>query len=140
MAICEFLRKELQHERIISIPGNSSMEHSMSSIGVDILDSRRVLATTIENLILRPTTYRSLVESFENYLVADIRLANSSIDGKTVKDIPFHRDGMIMLLTRGNDKYVPHGDTYLQEGDVLTVFGTGSAINQIKALLATDND
>ena len=29
-------------------------------------------------------------------------------------DIPLHKDAMMMLLTRGNEKYVPHGDTYLK--------------------------
>ena len=34
-----------------------------AQLGVNILDARRVLASTIENLILRPGTYHSLIRN-----------------------------------------------------------------------------
>ncbi|MCU0370907.1 MAG: NAD-binding protein, partial [Bacteroidales bacterium] len=134
--ICEMLRKELQHERIISKPGDSGIEAQMLKLGVNILDARRVLASTIESIILRPSTYRSLVESYENFSVEDITVLNPGIMGKRIMDIPLHKDGMIMLLTRGNEKYVPHGDTYLRLGDVITLFGTGTAIEEIREIIS----
>jgi Kef-type K+ transport system membrane component KefB len=134
--ICEMLRKELQHERIISIPGNSNIEEQMLRLGVQILDARRVLASTIENLILRPGTYHSLIETFENFSVEDISVLNSEIEGKRVMDLPLHKDAMIMLLTRGNEKFVPHGDTYIKAGDLITLFGTGTAIEEIRRFIS----
>jgi len=136
MKICEMLRKEIHHERIISIPGNSNMEDQMQRLGVYILDARRVLASTIENLILRPSTYRSLIETFENFSVEDIIVISSKVEGKRVMDIPLHKDAMIMLLTSGNEKFVPHGNTYLKAGDVITLFGTASAIEEIRKIIS----
>jgi Kef-type K+ transport system membrane component KefB len=136
LEICELLRKEFNHERIISVPGNSRIENQMLGLGVQILDARRVLASTIENMILSPSTYRSLIESFENYSVEDITVLNSEVEGKRVMDMPLHKDSMIMLVTRGNEKYVPHGETYLRAGDVITVFGTGSAIEEIRSIIS----
>ena len=136
MKICELLRKELSHERIISIPGNSAIEDKMLGLGVHILDARRILASTIENLILRPGAYQSLIETFEDFSVEDIAVMNSGIEGKRIMDIPLHRDAMIMLLTRGNEKNVPHGNTYLKLGDVLTIFGTGTGIEEIRNLIS----
>jgi Kef-type K+ transport system membrane component KefB/Trk K+ transport system NAD-binding subunit len=136
LQICEMLRKDLQHERIISIPGNSRIEDQMLQLGVHILDARRVLASTIENLILRPGAYQSLIETFEDFTVEDIVVLSDDVIGKRIMDIPFHKDGMIMLLTRGNEKYVPHGSTYLKMGDVFTIFGTGSAIEEIRNLIS----
>jgi len=136
LQICELLRKELNHERVISIPGNTVLEDKMLRLGVQILDARRILATTIENLILRPGSYQSLIETYENFLVEDIIVLNEEIAGKRIMDIPFHRDAMIMLLTRENEKYVPHGNTNLRRGDVLTLFGTGTAIDDIRQLIS----
>jgi Kef-type K+ transport system membrane component KefB len=135
LEICEMLRKEHHHERIISIPGNSRIEEQMLRLGVEILDARRLLASTIENLILRPGTYHSLVETFENFSVEDITVVGNNIVGRKVMDIPIHKDAMIMLITRGNDKFVPHGGTYLKAGDVMTIFGTGSAIDEIRKII-----
>ena len=136
LEICELLRREFYHERIISVPGNSKIERNMHSLGVQLLDARRVLASTIENMILRPSTYRSLIETFESFSVEDITVLNSEVEGKRVMDIPLHKDSMIMLVTRGNEKYVPHGETYLRAGDVITVFGTGSAIEEIRNFIS----
>jgi Kef-type K+ transport system membrane component KefB/Trk K+ transport system NAD-binding subunit len=135
LKICELIRKEFQHERIISIPANTRMEAQMKSLGVEILDARRILASAIENLILRPGTYQSLIQTYEHYSVEDITVLNAEVEGKKVMELPIHKDGMLMLLTRGSDKSVPHGDTYLKSGDILTVFGTGTAIRQIREIL-----
>jgi Trk K+ transport system NAD-binding subunit len=68
--------------------------------------------------------------------VEDLPGRSSKIDGKQIKEIPLHRDGMLMLLTRGPEKHIPHGDTYLRKGDMLTVFGTATAIDNIKKLMS----
>lgn len=134
--ICEMLRKELQHERIISIPGNSQIEKQMRGLGVQILDARRVVASTIENIILSPGASNSLIGTFENFTVEDVVMLNYDLEGKCLKDLPLHKDAMIMLVTRGGEKFVPHGDTYLKAGDVFTLFGTGSAIEQIRKIIS----
>lgn len=136
MQICEMLRKELHHERIISIPGNTVIEDKMLGLGVHILDARRILASTIENIILRPGAYQSLIETFEEFSVEDITVLNGKIEGKKIMDLPLHKDAMIMLLTRGNEKNVPHGNTYLKMGDVLTIFGTGTGIEEIRDVIS----
>jgi Kef-type K+ transport system membrane component KefB len=136
LRICKILRGTLHHERIISIPGNSQIEDQMRHLGVEILDARRVVASTIENLIVSPGTYHTLIETYENFTVEDVVLLNYAIEGKSIKDIPFHKDAMIMLVTRGNEKFVPHGDTYVKAGDVMTLFGTGSAIEEIRKIIS----
>lgn len=130
--ICSLLRKDLLHERIISRPGNSKVDNHLRQLGVETLDARRVLATTIENLILRPGAYHALIESFENYTVEDIEITNPDIDGKSIREVPLDKEAMLILVARGNAKDIPHGDTYLRTGDVITVFGTGSAISSIR--------
>lgn len=132
LQVCKMLRQDLLHERIISKPGNSKMDHLLRQLSVEILDARRVLATTIESIILRPTTYQALVETFENYIVEDIQVTNPKVDGKPLKEIPLDKDGMLILVTRGSVKDIPHGETYIRTGDVITVFGTGSALDSIR--------
>jgi Trk K+ transport system NAD-binding subunit len=133
--ICEMLRRELGHERIISKSGNSRVERALRKLDVELLDARRVLATTIESLIIMPTTYQALVDTFEDYRVEEINVSKSNVDGAQVKDIPFHKDGTVILIRRGSEVYIPHGDTYLRIGDLLTVFGTGTALEEIRKLL-----
>jgi Trk K+ transport system NAD-binding subunit len=104
----------------------------LKALGVNTIDVIGVLATTIENLILRPTTYHTLIESFENFSVEEILITNRNIDGLQVKEIPFHKDAILMMVKREDSFYIPHGDTYFQTGDILHVFGTDTALQNTR--------
>lgn len=57
-------------------------------------------------------------------------------DGLQVQDIPFHKDGSLLLVKRGDIMLVPHAQTYFMMGDIVIVFGTGSALKAIKSKLS----
>jgi len=130
--ICKLLRNELLHDNIITRSSTLSIELKLKNLGVETIDVIGVLATTIENLILRPTTYHALVESFENFSVEEILITNKKIDGLQLKEVPLHKDAILMMVKRGNSFYIPHGDTYFRMGDVLHVFGTNSALEDTR--------
>ncbi len=132
MTISRLLRKEFLHERIITRSGSLKVEQKLKHFGVEAVDSRRVMATTIENLIVRPTTYHDLVESFENFSLDEIHVSKKEIDGRRIKTIPFHNDAILMIVKRGNESYIPHGETYLRLGDILHVFGTNTALEDTR--------
>ncbi len=134
--ICKVLRNHLNHEKIITKANRAGIERVLRKLEVESFDSTRVVATSIENLIIRPTTYHTLVESFENFFVEEIKITGTDIEGKQIKDLPFHRDGTLMLIRRNENMYIPHGDTYLRQGDVLNVFGTPSALDSIRGLVS----
>lgn len=135
-AICKLLRQNLFHERIISKPSTMKDEIALRNLGVEVVDSRLVLASTFENMIIRPMAHHTLLETFENYIVDDLAISAPQIDGKKIKEIHLHKDAMLMMLSRGNERHIPHGDTYLKNGDILTVIGTATAIDQIKKLMS----
>lgn len=133
--ISRLLREEFGHEKIISRSGTSKIELKLLRLGVDIIDTPRIMATTVENLILRPTTYQALVETFESFTVEEITVTNRKIDRLQVKEIPFHIDGFLMLIKRGKEMHVPHGDTNLRLDDSVIVFGTNKAVQDFRERL-----
>jgi len=134
--IVNLLKTKLGHERIISRSNNTSVELELLRFGVDVIDAAYVLATTIENLILRPTTYHAMVETFDSFIVEEISVTNNQIDRQLVQDIPFHPDGSLLLIKRGNEMYVPHGNSQIRVNDRIIVFGTNMAVNLIKEKLS----
>ncbi|MFC2102681.1 monovalent cation:proton antiporter family protein [Bacteroidota bacterium] len=134
-SICELLRNHFAHNRIIAVAPSRSIEQMYNRMGVETIDLLRTVVTTIENLILRPTTYHTLVETFESFSVEEIEITNSVCDGLQVKEIPFHHDGSLMLVKRKNAIYVPHGDTQLRLGDTIIALGTESALDQMRGKL-----
>ena len=73
------LRKELKHEKIISVANYLGLERKFKELDIMTVDTTRVIATTVENLIVRPTTYHTLVDSFENFTIEEIRITNIGI-------------------------------------------------------------
>ncbi len=134
--ICEMLRKVYNHEKIISMANELKIEQQLKKLDINAIDVRRVLATTIETLIVRPATYHALVETFEYFSVEEIPVANFDLDGHQVQEIPFHKDAILIMVKRGTNLFIPHGKTYLRTGDVLSIFGTDSALENTRQILA----
>ncbi len=137
LKVCKTLKEELGHEKIISRASKPEIIQKLKNLEVETLDTIRIMATTIENLILRPTIYHTLIETFENYSVEEIVVRNKEIDGVLIKEIPLHKDGFIILVKRGKEMFIPHGDSYFKTGDVINIFGTNSALEDIRAKLAS---
>ncbi len=135
LRICELLRNHFAHNRIIAVAPSRSIEQVYNRMGVETIDLLRTVVTTIENLILRPTTYHTLVETFESFSVEEIEIRSPSCDGRQVKEIPFHHDASLMLVKRKNNIYVPHGETQLRLGDTVIALGTESALDQMREQL-----
>lgn len=132
LIISRMLRNEFQHKKIISRINRFSLKQKFNSLGIETVDITQILATAIENLIIRPTTYHALVESFENFSVEEILIANNNIDGLQVKQVSFHKDAILIMVKRENNFFIPHGDTYFKKGDVLLVFGTQTAFEDTR--------
>ncbi|PKN85086.1 MAG: Na+/H+ antiporter [Chloroflexi bacterium HGW-Chloroflexi-8] len=67
--------------------------------------------------------------------VEDIQIAaNSTVDGKQVKEIQWPDHFVIARLRRGNLVIIPKGDTILLSGDLLTVVAEGESIQKARQL------
>ena len=133
--ICELLRKDLNHDRIISLARKSPIEQQLRKLDVETVDATRVMASTIESLILRPATYHALIESFENFTLEEITITNPALDGRKVKDIAFHRDVILVMARSDENVFIPHGETYLRTGNVLYIMGTETALTVTREYL-----
>lgn len=131
--ISSLLRKDMNHERVITKANKQRIQKALNKLEVEYFDVTRLVAVAIESLIIRPTTYHTLIESFESYHVEEMEITNSDIDGVQIKNIPIHSDCTLMLIRRANNMYIPHGETYLKRGDVVNVFGTVTALDDIRS-------
>lgn len=59
----------------------------------------------------------------------------SPLAGKAVREVHWPEGATLVSVRRGPSVIIPHGNTQLRVGDLLTVFGTGNAREQLAALL-----
>lgn len=68
--------------------------------------------------------------------VDEVRITSrSSIVGKEIRQIAWPRDSVVVTIRRGTAIEIPHGDTVLRPGDVLTIARTGTAERELAALV-----
>ena len=61
------------------------------------------MATVIENLIIRTTTYHALVEFFEKFRVEEVEITNINIDELQLKEVYFHKDAVLIMINRDDN-------------------------------------
>ncbi|RED92473.1 cation:proton antiporter domain-containing protein [Marinoscillum furvescens] len=129
------LKEELNHHKVIT--KKQSMTHDIinADSNLKFVDIDEITAKYVEDMIVRPDSVTALAESFGMYRVEEIHIKRSDIHRKLVKEIAFPPTGSLVMQRRGSEIFIPHGDTHLLKGDVITVIGNTAALTQFRELL-----
>lgn len=133
--ICAFLRNHLNHDKILTKSNSRRLEEQLNYIDVRYMDVTRTLATALENHILRPTAYKALVETFENFNIEEVVMTNRHYNNYKLSEMPLHPDVSFLLYKHDDVMDLPHGDTKLHTGDTIFAFGTESALQDTRKKL-----
>lgn len=124
-------KNDFKHDKIYTI-FNPALKELAADSEIQLLDKHETMAAHFESAIVRPDTYQSLGDEFGAYQVEDIKMTNKSMERKQVKDLAWHPSGSLVLLRRAAEMFVPHGDTHLLMGDVITVIGNEEALKDFR--------
>lgn len=90
---------------------------------VDVLGGAPVYTAMFESFI-----HRQPHQSLEGITQMTTTIyAGTALDGVLVKDYPWPPSCLILMVCRGEEEIVPHGDTRLQVGDTLVIQLTGAS-------------
>lgn len=135
LKIANLLKNELGHSKIITVTTKPDLFNGSALNEMQVVDAYEIVASRIESEIMRPATTHALADSFGVYSVEEIAVRNSEVDRKYVKDIPFPHSGSLMVVKRAGEIFIPHGNTHLLLGDLVTVIGNASALEEFRKLL-----
>lgn len=135
LRLTRIVRNELNHSKIITRLQSAAHDLLDEQGNVKLIDQDEVFANHVEDMIVRPDSIGSITHSFENYGVEEIHVQNQKIVGKQVKEIAFPKTGSLMIHRRKNEVFIPHGDTHLLEGDVVSVIGNKEALIEFRRIL-----
>lgn len=133
--LARYVKNRLNHHRIITRNSAGAEDLTEADSEVKLIDTDEVLAGHVEDLIVRPDSFSSLSESFGMYRVEEIQLTNQELHRKYVKEVAFPPSGSLVMLRRSGEIFIPHGDTRLLTGDVMTVIGNSSALVRFRKIL-----
>ena len=133
--LSRYVKAELNHAKIITIVKTELNDVIESNSKFNIVDIDEVLAERVEDMIMRPDSISTIAESFKEYGIEEIQMTNEKLHRKLVRDIAFPQTGSLVIQRRGNEIFVPHGNTHLLVGDVITVIGNSDALVEFRSIL-----
>jgi len=125
-------KNDFNHTKIYT-PSNVQLRKEMIGNEVTLLDKHESMAQFIEHAVLRPDTFEKLNESFSNYTIEKIKITNHEVDKKRVRELVFHPSGVLAVIRRKEEMFIPHGATRLLLGDVITVIGNDAALKDFRS-------
>ena len=135
LKITGYLKNQLNHNKIIARKQSAVHDLVGRDSDIKLIDNNEILASHVEDMIARPDAVSSLAVSFDNYRLEEIHITNGSVHRKLVKDIAFPQTGSLVIHRRGGEIFIPHGNTHLLIGDMVTVIGNNAALNQFRKIL-----
>lgn len=133
--LTRYIKNELKHSKIITRKQSATHDLIDPQGEIKFIDHDVVLANHIENMIASPDSVSSLSESFGDYRLEEIKISRSEINRKLVKEVPFPPSGSLVIQKRAGEVFIPHGNTHLLMGDIMTVIGSHAALAEFRSIL-----
>lgn len=135
LRLSRIVKNDLGHEKLITRLQAAAHDLLDDQGEVQLIDQDEIFANHVEDMIVRPDSLSSITHSFENYGVEEIQVKSDKVVGKLVKEIPFPRSGSLIMHKRNKEVFIPHGDTHLLLGDIISVIGNKEALVQFRRIL-----
>lgn len=98
-----------------------------SEMGIRSMSPVISAAIILENMVDRHDLF-TMCEVGTQGDIIEIKVSNPKVIGKAIKEVDIPKNSLIVLVRRGDQSIIAHGDTVIEEGDHLTIIGqTGAA-------------
>jgi NhaP-type Na+/H+ or K+/H+ antiporter len=101
--------------------------------GIRTVDTQEALSQAMIDLIGAPLLTEALGGTGER-VILDL-LVGSGLDQRRIRDLALASGVLILLVERRGEDLVPHGDTVLQRGDRMLLFGRAEAVHEAREQL-----
>jgi trk system potassium uptake protein TrkA len=135
LMVCELARM-LGIERMFTLSVNPKHENIFREIGVEnIIYPSDTIASYLRNLILRPGI-SSVLTTLRDVDIIEMEIPeNSSISGKTLKEVSIPEGSTIAAIYRDGQLIIPRGDSKIKGGDKVTALARVEVTEELTKIL-----
>lgn len=133
--ICSLARLSFGLERVISVVSDPTAESTFEQVGIIPVTMGLIRARFITLLARSPATYNLLTRTDDNKEILEVVVQNPSVTGIALKDLKLPGDILLLTIRRDGESLIPHGNTRLNQGDEVTLFGSDDFTDIAKGIL-----
>jgi Kef-type K+ transport system membrane component KefB len=123
-------------DHIIALINDPSRLPEFQKLGVQTFTPARYQPTLLALMARNPDLFQILTSTREEHQIQEIELTDIPAAGRSIQEIRFGADILLLSVRRGHELIIPHGQTKLKPGDHLTVFGTAAALKDFMERLS----
>jgi Kef-type K+ transport system membrane component KefB/Trk K+ transport system NAD-binding subunit len=131
---CMRVRELFGVKNLVARVGNPDNIPSFAQNGVRPMNTTLASVVTLENLIYRPNVFHLLSHENSDNEVVEVVITNPGIGGRKIRDINVPEEALILMVQKGGIASVPHGNTRLDMGDVITLLVRAGQLGDIARL------
>ncbi|HUZ03130.1 MAG TPA: cation:proton antiporter [Thermomicrobiaceae bacterium] len=133
---CQLAKTRFGRERLAARVTDPDAVPSFESLGIQVMNPARATAMILANLVRRPTLFRLLSEvDTEGADITEVVVGTDGAARRELRELALPQDVLVLLVRRGGRHVIPHGDTVLQTGDIVTLVGRRAAADRAARVL-----
>ena len=129
--IAERLRERRHDLRIVTWLNEPS--EKLAHLGVEMHLSSDATARALESAVMRPGLYQAMANPESG--VVEVQMRNSTIHGRTLKELSFAGGVRVLIVIRGGEAFVADAGTLLLTGDSVTLGGDPGSVAEVARML-----
>jgi len=136
LLVCQIAKSKFgfTKEQLVARVNNIENLHAFWDLGIRSMSPSMSAAVVLDNMVGRPHLF-SMCEVGEEAEIMEVNVTNPKVVGKAVKDLTFPEKSLLMMVRRGEESIIAHGNLVLEFGDVVTVIGEGDDAKVVADIL-----
>ena len=133
----EFCREArmLDIPHVVVLINDPARLSEFAAMGVQTFAPALYRAPLVALMARHPDLFSLMTSGRAGHQVGEILVLNQAIGGKSLKELKFGSDILVLSIRRGHETLIPHGETRLLEGDWVTVYGDAGPVEELRARL-----
>lgn len=132
---CQIAMQRFEIKQVVARVNNPENLDNFQSLGIRVVSPVVSTAMLLDNLISQSSALELLTGQSQGQTVLEAELQNHALLKRPLKDWSIKGDVLVILARRDSKIFVPHGNTVLQKGDILTLVGVPAGVQEIKHLI-----
>jgi Trk K+ transport system NAD-binding subunit len=130
--LCRLAHEELGVSNVVARVASQEAAADCQRFGAIAIDPNVALVNLLDHFVRSPSHTGLVVGMDLDRDVIEIEVTSPGLDGAALREIPLPLDVLILSVRRDGASLVSHGYTRLQRGDLVTVMGRRSSLDQVE--------
>ncbi|WP_406670328.1 cation:proton antiporter [Methanolobus sp. ZRKC4] len=124
----------LKEEQIVARVNSMENLHAFWDLGIRSMSPQMTTALVLDNMVGKSSMF-SLCEVGEEGEILEVRVTNSKVIGKAIKELSLPVNSLLLMIRRNDKSHIANGNFVLEYDDLVTVIGEDDAAKEVVDLL-----